>query len=257
MRKEAFWTERLRTHGHTGWADPVIYPYDQLERLALVEATISKSHVARGAALDFGCGTGDFSRLLFRLGFDVFGYDPFVRPNINSENFKYSNTYEGIPLENNTAALVVSITTLDHILKEQDLLEALGFIRRVLKKTGIFLLLEYAVDSTADRERLGLKNSYQSFRTLAEWRTLLAQTAFKINDVLSVPHPLFSPSPGYSAYMQTPIARLRKRCGRLPLARHWYDPLLWRRAAKLIEEYPPASDANVSTPLKLLVCSAA
>ena len=30
------WRSRLRRQGHTGWNDPVIYAYDQLERLALV-----------------------------------------------------------------------------------------------------------------------------------------------------------------------------------------------------------------------------
>ena len=55
MNAAAFWSEGLRTHGHTGWADPVIYGCDDLDRVERA------------------------SRLLLGLGFTVCGYDPFVK----------------------------------------------------------------------------------------------------------------------------------------------------------------------------------
>src|SRR5712691_8684489 len=101
----SFWSQRLHVHGHTGWSDPTIYAYDQLERLRLVEAAISKTQVVRGRALDFGSGTGDFSRLLLRMGFEVCSYDPFVTPRIRSPRFTHACTYERIPCQDHSADL--------------------------------------------------------------------------------------------------------------------------------------------------------
>jgi SAM-dependent methyltransferase len=254
---QAFWTKRLQAHGHTGWADPVIYAYDQLERLALIDEAISNSPRGNGIALDFGCGVGDFSKLLLRHGFKVCGYDPFVQPKIDSESFTYANSYDAIPLGVNSATLAISITTLDHILDERELLHALATIHKHLNCAGVFYMLEYALDATSDRDRFGHKNNYQSLRTLSEWTRLLNQSAFRIKDVRPVPHPLLSPSLGYTEYVRSSIVRMRKRYGRLPIANYWLDYMLRRRAAKLIRQFPPTLNNSTLTPLKLFRCRVA
>src|SRR5215472_683344 len=146
MVKSSYWQDRFRGLGHTGWADPVIYSYDQPERLAIVEAALSRWSANRGVALDFGCGTGDFSRLLLRLGYTVCGYDPYVQPQLSSRGFTYATSYEDISIKEHSATLVLSVTALDHILEEHAFLEAIISIRRLLRQTGVFICLEYALD---------------------------------------------------------------------------------------------------------------
>lgn len=257
LSEQAFWAKRLQSHGHTGWADPIIYAYDQLERIALIDKAISHSPRDSGIALDFGCGVGDFSKLLLQHGFSVCGYDPFVQPKIKSKSFTYANSYNAIPLALNSAALAISVTTLDHILDERELLYALAAIRKYLNSAGIFFILEYALDSTSDRERFGQRNSYQALRTLSEWEALLDQSAFRIVDMCPVSHPLFNPSIGYIEYTRSAIVRIRKRYNRLPFIKLWLNHMLQRRAAKLIRQFPPTLNNSAFTPLKLFRCRVA
>jgi hypothetical protein len=53
MKPAAFWSERLRAHGHTGWADRVIYAGDQLERLERVRVVLLELSARGGKAPDF------------------------------------------------------------------------------------------------------------------------------------------------------------------------------------------------------------
>lgn len=59
-----FWLTRYQETGHTGWQDASIHAYDQIERLATVSDKIDSLTLAPLTAIDFGYGTGDFSRLL-------------------------------------------------------------------------------------------------------------------------------------------------------------------------------------------------
>jgi SAM-dependent methyltransferase len=248
-----FWNRRLIKHGHTGWADQAIYAYDQQERLALVEAAITKLPIQRGSALDFGCGTGDFSKLLLSSGFNVCGYDPNVHPMINSARFTYANSFQQIELTGLSKDLALTITTLDHILDELELLTTLSKIRAFLKPAASFLMLEYALDSPTDRKKFRMeKNSYQSFRLLSEWLELLSKSYFSVEQVLPMPHPIISPSFGYATYSRNYLARIRRRFSDLPLARFWCDPVLKWYANTLVKQPLTALGPHPGSPLKLI-----
>ena len=197
---ESFWAKRFHMHGHTGWADPVIYAYDQQERLALIKAAIATLPIQGGNALDFGCGTGDFSKLLLSMGFDVCGFDPFANPHLQTGHFTFAKKLSEITLPDHSGNLAIAITVLDHILDEGELLAAMKNIQSHLKSGAPLLMLEYALDSATDRQTYGLKNAYQSFRTLAEWKSLLERSSFQIEKITPMPHPVFCPSHGYRAY---------------------------------------------------------
>ena len=60
MSSAAFWSQRVRRYGHTGWSDAATYAYDQRLRLKAVSWLLKPM----AAALDYGCGVGDFCALL-------------------------------------------------------------------------------------------------------------------------------------------------------------------------------------------------
>jgi SAM-dependent methyltransferase len=254
MTKASYWEDRFRGLGHTGWADPVIYCYDQPERLAIVKAALLMWSVNCGEALDFGCGTGDFSKLLLRLGYKVCGYDPYVQPQISARGFAYAPSYEDISIKEHGATLVLSVTTLDHILEDDAFLHAINLISRLLHETGVFILLEYALDSAADRRRFGGGNSYQSLRTLADWVGAFDRAGLTVSKVIPAPHPVLNPTLGYLAYTRVPIVRLRRACTRVPVVRSWFNPLLKRAAEKTIRGFPPKMGSSAASPLKLICC---
>ena len=247
-----FWKQRLHNHGHTGWADQVIYTFDQQERLARIEAAVNESPIQRGSAIDFGCGTGDFSKLLLSMGFTVCGYDPYVRPLIKSGTFAYADSFHKINLASHSADFVLAVTALDHIIDERELFAVLSTLHAYLKPGASFYMLEYALDSTTERERFGMKNSYQSFRLLSEWRDILGKSLFRVEDVTPMPHPLISPSLGYTAYSRSYLARIRRRCPRLPLARVWQDTIFKWHANAFIERSLRVLGDSTNSPLKLI-----
>ena len=251
--RSAFWTDRLRALGHTGWGDPFLHLYDQGERLAIMEAIIARETIGRDAALDFGCGVGDFSKLLLKMGFRVCGYDPFVQPPIRSENFSYARTYAELPPAG-TVDLALSVTALDHILDDNDLREALGHIRDCLKDAGILYMFEYALDATSDRDMFDLRNDYQSFRTIPEWTGFLNQAAFQVLDITPMPHPVLNPSQGFRAFGQSPLIGIRLRFPKVPLVTRALNYLLRQNAARLRQQYPPQNSFAGPSPLKLIRC---
>jgi hypothetical protein len=249
-----FWTKRWHTYGHTGWADPVIYAYDQLERLALIQTAISQKPIKDGLALDFGCGTGDFSKLLLKMGFTVCGYDPFVKPDIRSSKFVYASTYEQIPFTK-AADLVLVVTTLTHILREVDLRDALTVIRQRTKPGADVYALEYALDCTTDRDKYGLESGYQLFRTVSDWKQILSMNELRLLSIAPFPQPLISPSTGFLDYNGTPLVRFGRRCSRLRVLRLLYTALLRWHAAKFVRPSAIIATSEGTSPLKLIHCS--
>ena len=71
-----FWTQRVNTYGHTGWSDNITYMYDQSLRLNLVEKMIQKYFSDKlKFSLDYGCGSGDFTKLLASYSVETTGVD--------------------------------------------------------------------------------------------------------------------------------------------------------------------------------------
>ena len=71
------WNERALSQGHTGWGNSSIYNYDQPSRIhSILKIIDSLPFPINGfSILDFGCGTGDFSSALAKLGAKVTGID--------------------------------------------------------------------------------------------------------------------------------------------------------------------------------------
>ncbi|MHC4099484.1 MAG: methyltransferase domain-containing protein [Planctomycetota bacterium] len=245
----SFWRGRASRHGHTGWGDQVLYAYDQLERLQIVTRLMPK--IAAGAghavALDFGCGTGDFSRLLLDMGFEVYGYDPFVEPDIDHRKFTYVNDLDALtgmpPMD-----VALSVTVLDHILDTAELNETLSRVHGLLRSGGSLLLIEYALQQPRETSH------YQAFRTISEWHDALERSAFHVVDSGPVPHPVDSPSDGFRVYRRKPIVRVLRR---LNLAHRGLPRMALRRVARRsLAAHPPSVPHTSASPMRFMVCAA-
>lgn len=245
----SFWRGRATRHGHTGWGDQVLYAYDQLERLQIVSMLMPRiaAKPAGAVALDFGCGTGDFSRLLLDLGCEVYGYDPFVEPDIDHPRFTYIDNLDAIaggpPID-----VALSVTVLDHILDPAEFDETLSRVHGLLRPGGSLLLIEYAVQGPRRTSH------YQAFRTVAQWQDALERNAFHLVDSGPVPHPVESPSDGFQRYRRKPIVRVLRR---LNLAHRGLPRGALRRVARRsLAAHPPSVPHTSPSPMRFMVCAA-
>jgi hypothetical protein len=196
MKPADFWSERLRA-------------CDQVERLERVRIVLVALSARGGKALDFGLGTGDFSRLLLELGFTV--------------------CVDEIVFGERTVDLVLSVPAFDHIREDHELAAALDLIRSLLTADGMLLLFEYALEPGHEGGRLA--NDHQALRTLGRWREPLAQSSIELTRTCGMPHPVFSPSPAFLAYTRSLPVRQRKPRGTL------VDPLLGRQAERSLRKF--------------------
>jgi SAM-dependent methyltransferase len=102
-------------------------------RRALVERLIDRHAPVRvDAALDVGCGTGSFVRVLARRAERVVGVDPLA----SGTDGVIRADAEDLPLESSSFDLVVALDVLEHV----DDVAAVGEIARVLKPGGVVIV---------------------------------------------------------------------------------------------------------------------
>jgi len=110
--------------------------------------------------LDLGCGVGRFTFRLAKLCRKVYGVDTSrhaidickniaTKSNISNVEFEVMDARK-LSFNDETFDYVFSITTLQHITNENDLVSAIREILRVLKKNGIAVLLECTTDRRRD-----------------------------------------------------------------------------------------------------------
>jgi len=242
-----FWINRYEKLGHTGWRDPIFYTYDQIERLALISEELFQLNVVSDKVLDFGCGTGDFSKLLLKNGGKIWGYDLYVEPDIKHPNFKYIKNYTNIKSPDFQMDLILSVTVLDHILDDAEFKQELVNFRRVISDQGYLIMLEYAMDAPHNNN-----NKYQAFRTVDKWQQQLSVSGWKILSMKPIPHPLIAPSLGFSWYKNRfPVYLIGKASRFFPL-NPWFLSILKKYAAESFTKHGVGNVSN--SPLKLICC---
>lgn len=243
-----FWLNRYKAFGHTGWKDTITYAYDQIERLGIVSVWLDSLCVDPLTAIDFGCGTGDFSRLILHKGFKVWGYDPYVAPKISHPDFTYVSELAGINVPNGTVGITLSVTVLDHILDDREFVAALTYLRDKTSEQGVFIMIEYALD-----EMTSSTNKYQAFRTTNMWEMCLSACGWQISDIEPVPHPNASPSAGFIHYKKGVSVRLIGEFSKYRFLSPLFRSFLRKRAQTSLRRY--GTGKIIKSPLKLMLCT--
>lgn len=201
---EEFWNSRVNHYGHTGWSDYIIYAFDQPARLKTIYTLLEKYQLRGKSALDFGCGTGDFSALLSKFFDQVHSYDICKnavglakKKNALNKNIQFFSgpQLEVLPPDADQFDLILCVTVLDHIKNDIRLNETLQFFHSRLSSEGTLLLLEYA-PTTPFKE----KNYYQRFDLFNTWSKRLSDYGFSIYRDYGFYQPEHDPSKSYTKY---------------------------------------------------------
>jgi len=151
-----FWDERVRTHGHTGDVDPLLYAYDQPQRLAAVRNSLARSGIQLTPAmkvLDLGCGTGDFIAAFLEMGArDVTGVD-FSREVLAQTQQRFAgnplvrlmhNRVEELALHAGSFDLITGINVLQHLTTKEMFSTAVETIVRLATGAGHVLVMDFS-----------------------------------------------------------------------------------------------------------------
>lgn len=245
----SFWEARLRRFGHTGWAEAATYLYDQRLRLKAVGDTLAARPTNRQhQALDYGCGVGDFTRLLARRFAQVVGFDVSAQIigralQLNPmPNIRY--TAQSADVFADTAFdLILSITVLQHVTDDTDLQRLLDAMAAALAPGGAVLVLETfaLVEQVAGHTRR---------RTVGGLIALFGNSGLRLASDQAFYHPTEAPTPAFTRYRRQWRTRLLSRLAgwRVPGARRVLGRLAQRAA-----QHDTAYLAQANSPTRLLV----
>lgn len=218
----AFWSTRARKYGHTGWTNQAIYHYDQTLRIKLVRDTVEQLNLSPGSkCLDYGCGTGDFTRMLSGMGLIVLGYDlsdaviDVAKSQGVPPNSRYTTDTDDLATHG-PYGLVLAVTVFQHILDGASLQATIQHVAQCMQDGGHLILIESS-----------LQRSHQSAhvqgRTAAAWQDAFRSSGLRLSFTKSLYHPTLQPTPSFKAYSARPLVRALRVAThfRLPLANRW------------------------------------
>ena len=198
-----FWIKRVKEYGHTGWSDKMTYLYDQKLRLMLLEKIINKYFNQKiKYALDYGCGSGDFSNLLGGYSEDVLGVD-IAKEIISVAREKYPHiAFDEIDsYRNNKYEFIIAITVLQHLLDDNDLKNVLMQFNEVVEKNGIIVI----IDSYSNN---GEYSEYLKLRKYQDFLELVLSHNFEILETHNLYHPQKIPTELYELYRKSFFVRV-------------------------------------------------
>lgn len=119
-------------------------PYDNWVKY--LHQLLKEYGVDSGLVLDLGCGTGNVSRRLKSLGYDIIGLDSSIqmleiaRQKDESESILYINQdMREFELYGTVAAVVSICDSMNYITSEDELLEVFKLVNNYLDSAGIFI----------------------------------------------------------------------------------------------------------------------
>ncbi len=182
-----------------------------LWRLGYPVVTDLLGDIAGKSVLDYGCGTGTFSRFLQSRGASVTGVDisenmiEVAKRNSPGKITYYSISSGGLDfLADNSFDFVVSNFVLCTVPSRKEILLILGQIWRVLKKDGLFVFMNSNWDKSNGKEYISFKLEHCNglfsghpvtaiiksdppiflhdyFWSIEDYRKMLLRSGFRIN----------------------------------------------------------------------------
>lgn len=179
----SYWNNKFLEDGHTGYHDQLIHNYDQPLRIKKIEKVLQRllpSGLKGRNILDIGCGTGDFIALSLEQGADkVCGVDispkviEMARNRFKAYGYRVSleaKSLQNIELPKNTFDLITSVTVLQHIVDNDEVVGVLRKLSKSLKDGGYMVLLEISPINKVEQVNPNILKE----RTFDEWRNIFS-----------------------------------------------------------------------------------
>jgi SAM-dependent methyltransferase len=205
---KSYWNDRVKKFGHTGWSDFATYYYDQNLRLNAVKEIIVHNELEHIIALDYGCGTGDFSKLLSKYFDKVIATDisnkvmdkaKLQNKNINIEYCELGNNIFEYQYD-----LILSITVLQHIVDNDKLFELIGKLKSSLSNHGIIIVFESFSKDVASSD-------YQILRKMEDLVSKFQDAGLTMQSFFDFYHPSSMPTELFNKYRRNVIIRILNR----------------------------------------------
>lgn len=241
MSDTRFWSDRVRRYGHTGWSDAAVYAYDQHLRLAAFRELLdARPSQESSAALDFGCGRGDFCALLAQRFAQVVGYDFSAQVLVaaaqhnSGERIRYTSDRD--EALGQCYALILCVTVLQHVVDDAELQAVLHRLAGALRPGGQVVVLETLAGA------LPAASHYLKRRTFAALVGAFAAAGLVLRSQRGFYHPSERPTAAFLAYRNRPTVRLLARLA------HWRVPLVLGRLHDLAARFSQADRDALNQP---------
>ena len=212
---DRFWNARVRDQGHTGWANPILYRYDQPARIRAMTRFVARLRPSldKTRVLDVGCGVGDLEIALARRGAEVTGFDlspEAIRiarartahlPTVRLE----CTGLDRLPAHPREVDVVTSVTVLQHVIDAGQLRAAVGQLISRLSPAGTLAILELAPRTS----RPSAEGPHVRARSRDEWLQTMGDLGLRLVREKCYPH--------WGVLLLDALSRrLRKRRGDAP-----------------------------------------
>lgn len=208
-QQAAYWNERARKYGHTGWSDNVIYAYDQQVRKLLLEYILTNLYNQPFQnALDYGCGTGDMARVLVKHCDSVTGFDisedvlKTAIKHTSSQNIRYTSNRTEVLSTSSNYDIILTVTVLAAILDEEEFSQVLSGFSNVISSNGIFVSLETLTEGKPQT------SVYNILRNKKEYLSALELAGFKITQLSRFYSPGSKDVPECQVYLNNPFVKI-------------------------------------------------
>ncbi len=237
---KAYWNERARKNGHTGWNDLVIYYYDQKVRLNTIDYILKRTMLNRGGlSLDYGCGSGDFCKVFSKYFSEVMATDisEIVLSSAKKNNKNSNVIFVALDdtIFDNDYDLILSITVLQHILNDKDLEKLLGkFAKSLKEKNGKIILLE----SIAINEMDTMENDYLKIRSSKKLLEIIKNSGLTVESCYDFYNPLAKNSLKFKKLYNNVFIRILKKLAR-------YDVYFMKKLLKRVIDIYVGQDIGI------------
>ncbi len=239
MLSKKYWEDRAKKHGHTGYADPFLYAFDQQARIYAIKNILSENNISnKKQALDFGCGSGDFIALLLNCAEKVTGYDTSETvAGIAAQRYS-NNEHVNICTELNKLKeiagidIFLSVTVLQSLSKTE-LQQYISILSVAMSKGAVMICMEFFSTDPDNESGLALED---------EWKGIYGQNGFLAEKVYHFYNPVIDPVRSWIRYKTNPILHILKPLKNLKFIQNIYKRYAWRLISGEKDVLSPAGD---------------